>query len=171
VYFGSASPAAYGIKANIHTSFLKHFSNELVPYQAGVYCISATTLQGFPARFFGQWCRAYERLYNIARRVEEQYEATENDAKARAGFVGEVGGEERMQRVLDNYEELRLGRLCAFLRERNPDAMIGYSILIYRLSAGEIEKALNGPIFLHDTPEVKGAGDWNLKPTIENTAP
>jgi hypothetical protein len=33
----------------------------------------------------------------------------------------------------------------AFLREREPDAEIGYSILCYELSQGDIDRALAGP--------------------------
>ena len=34
------------------------------------------------------------------------------------------------------------GRLVAFLRAREPDAMIGYSILIYRLTDADVAQAL-----------------------------
>ena len=33
----------------------------------------------------------------------------------------------------------------AFLRRRQPDAMIGYSILIYRLTDADVAQAVNGP--------------------------
>jgi hypothetical protein len=46
--------------------------------------------------------------------------------------------------VLRLYGSLRLARLCAFLRERKPDDNIGYSILIYRLTARDIHEALYG---------------------------
>ena len=62
-----------------------------------------------------------------------------------------------MRAALEDFKQLSLGRLCAFLRGREPDAMIGYSILIYRLSTEDVENALHGPIAIYDTPEVKGA--------------
>jgi tetratricopeptide (TPR) repeat protein len=40
---------------------------------------------------------------------------------------------------------LQAGRLKAFLRHRPPDAVIGGSILVFRLDAAEIERALHGP--------------------------
>ena len=38
-----------------------------------------------------------------------------------------------------------MGRLCAFLRQRKADDNIGYSILIYRLTSDDLQKALFGP--------------------------
>ena len=40
---------------------------------------------------------------------------------------------------------MRFARLCSFLREREPDAKIGYSILIYRLTDADLARALAGP--------------------------
>jgi hypothetical protein len=38
------------------------------------------------------------------------------------------------------YGDLRLARLCAFLRHRTPDDEVGYSILIYRLSNEQVQQ-------------------------------
>ena len=43
-------------------------------------------------------------------------------------------------------ERLRLARLCHQLRRRTPDAQAGHSILIYRLSAEEVQEALYGVV-------------------------
>ncbi len=40
------------------------------------------------------------------------------------------------------YDNLRFARLCAHLRTREPDAMIGYSILVYRVNEAELATAL-----------------------------
>ena len=45
---------------------------------------------------------------------------------------------------LDFYIRLSFGRLCALLRQREPDDHVGYSILIYRLSDKEVARALLG---------------------------
>ena len=42
-------------------------------------------------------------------------------------------------------EHLRFGRLCAGLHRRAPDAEIGYSILIFRLTNAEVKALLDGP--------------------------
>ena len=43
------------------------------------------------------------------------------------------------------YELLRFSRLTSYLRHREPDDQVGYSILIYRLTDAEITSALEGP--------------------------
>ena len=46
-----------------------------------------------------------------------------------------------------------MGRLCAFLRRREPDDNIGYSILIYRMTTEDLREALSGPpVELDKTP-------------------
>ena len=54
-------------------------------------------------------------------------------------------GEPYWRQLFVQFDQLRMGRLAAFLRRRQPDAMIGYSILIYRLSDAEVVQALSGP--------------------------
>ena len=53
-------------------------------------------------------------------------------------------GATRRRRVSD-FDQLRTSRLFAFLRQRHPDDQVGYSILIYRLSDEDVQRALNGP--------------------------
>jgi hypothetical protein len=43
------------------------------------------------------------------------------------------------------FEELRFARLIATLREREPSGNINHSILIYRLTPDDLDRALNGP--------------------------
>ena len=52
--------------------------------------------------------------------------------------------EKRWRETWTRYDDLRFARLCARLRTRAPDAMVGYSILIYRVDAAELAGAL-GP--------------------------
>ena len=40
---------------------------------------------------------------------------------------------------------LRFARLCAWLRQREPDGEIGCSVLLYRLSEKDLQQALYGP--------------------------
>jgi hypothetical protein len=49
------------------------------------------------------------------------------------------------RRLVSDFDQLRLARLCAYLRRREPDDQIGYSILIFRLSDEDVRDALNGP--------------------------
>ena len=54
-------------------------------------------------------------------------------------------GQQYWQQLFTQFDQLRTGRLVAFLRGRDPDAMVGYSILIYRLTDADVALALNGP--------------------------
>jgi hypothetical protein len=47
--------------------------------------------------------------------------------------------------VRDLYETFRTDRLLAYLRGREPNAKVGYSILIYYLDEHELDVALKGP--------------------------
>ncbi len=50
---------------------------------------------------------------------------------------------DNIQRLVE-LEHLRFGRLCAGLHQRTPDAEIGYSILIFRLTDAEVQFLLDG---------------------------
>ena len=54
-------------------------------------------------------------------------------------------GEESWNRTFVKFDQMRMGRLAAFLRHREPDAMVGYTILIYRLTDADVAQALDGP--------------------------
>jgi hypothetical protein len=41
---------------------------------------------------------------------------------------------------------VELARLLAFLRQREPDEMINYAILVYRLSDADVKAAMTMPI-------------------------
>jgi hypothetical protein len=69
--------------------------------------------------------------------------ASEND-QSLATLMRQTG-EPYWRQLFVQFDQLRTGRLAAFLRRRQPDAMIGYSILIYRLSDADVVQALSGP--------------------------
>ena len=46
---------------------------------------------------------------------------------------------------LQQLEQLRFARLMAYLRHREPEDQVGWSILIHRLSDIEVRAALEGP--------------------------
>ena len=54
-------------------------------------------------------------------------------------------GQQYWHQLFAQFDQLRTGRLVAFLRRREPDTLIGYSILIYRLTDADVALALNGP--------------------------
>jgi hypothetical protein len=70
---------------------------------------------------------------------------------------------QEVSRIVSRFDALRMGRLMAYLRHRPPDDNAGHSILIYKLTDGEVETALyarpaemvaaNGPLtYVHDAP-------------------
>ena len=47
--------------------------------------------------------------------------------------------------TLDDFDEFRFARLTALLRQRDPDDNVNYSILVYRLTAADLARAVDGP--------------------------
>jgi hypothetical protein len=129
-YFGTGSPEYYGIEATrlpINNSAADHAA-----LKGGLYCISATNLQAVYLAAPGRWNISYERDYqelvDLLRRSEDGKQDEAELALTRSGLA-----------------ELQLARLLAFLRQREPDHQIGYSILIYRLTDADVHEALTGP--------------------------
>ncbi len=143
-YFGTSEPDYYGIKA-VRMPMIHTFRRARPWYwpEPGLYVLSATMLQHVYMPIRGPWTMEHEHQYQELRR---------NDANFRALKASPNGHPELMHdttplqwnRAWGLYEELRFARLCHYLRARQPDAMIGYSILVFRLSQTEIDAALNG---------------------------
>ena len=129
-YFGTASPDYYGISAIRLPSNaeIQRPQDKTATLKNGIYCISATMLQSLFAVPFGPWTASYEKAYqemlaDLNRNPEKQF-----------------------SRRIDEFQRYRFARLCAYLRKRDYDAQIGYSILIFRLSDAEIQRAIAGPL-------------------------
>jgi hypothetical protein len=142
-YFGTGDPKFYGINALLLPGFFDMDSPQTFPLQHGVYCISATMLQGVYSRFPLPWTPANETLRSQLRDEIDRWNSTANDPQARNHLLQENGAS-YWATCTKIYGELRLARLCAYLRHRPPDDEVGYSILIYRLSDEEVQQALRG---------------------------
>jgi 4-amino-4-deoxy-L-arabinose transferase-like glycosyltransferase len=148
-YFGTASPSAYGIRARTVVDYFDFTAlagaapdrERLRPLEGGTYCISATLLQCVYTEPMDRWRPRHERRYAEYRRAVEAYLASASPDTPRAGRPMNPRRAEAIERFL----ALRAGRLCAWLRQREPDAMIGYSILIYQLTDADVREALFGP--------------------------
>ncbi|MCX5900563.1 MAG: hypothetical protein NTX06_07500 [Proteobacteria bacterium] len=46
------------------------------------------------------------------------------------------------QETIEAFRQVRFARLCSYLRQREPDHQIGYSILVFYLNQKDIDKAL-----------------------------
>ena len=142
-YFGAGEPDYYGIKAH-RLVFLNNFKNPIyhVTLAPGIYCISATMLSHVYSPFKGPWTLAFESRYQKLRALEPAFIAY-NQGHAEIDRDLPPG---RVPGLIAEYDQLRLARLSHYLRLRRPDADIGYSILIFRLTAAEIHAATAGSL-------------------------
>ena len=140
-YFGSADPRWYDIDAKRLPEDHSIGDQRFVQLGAGVYCISATTLQSVYAREIGPWSRIYEQQYQAALAEVERYRATASNPSARVALVANDGAVSWVKKIR-TYERLRFERLCAYLRHRSPDAQVGYSIFVFVLNDDELNRAL-----------------------------
>ena len=146
-YFGNGEPRYYGIEAR-RLVFLNGFKlppPPLAPLEAGVYCIGATMLQHVYSPVRGPWTLELEREFQAARASEEAMIDFSRRPERREELLREAR-REKWESATQRYEWLRLARLCYYLRARGPDANVGYSILIYRLSADELRTAAHGSL-------------------------
>jgi len=118
----------------------------LPPMNAGIYCVSATMLQTVLIKPWGPWQQVYEDSYrDLAHRLPE----AQNDPQAAARLAAEYG-QENINSMVELFDQLRFARLAGYLRQREPDDYVGYSILVYRLSETDVRRAVEGP-----PPELK----------------
>ena len=111
----------------------------------GTYFISATLLESLEFtldRPWGPWNDRYEATYQRLRALVQPFLSDDPAARLDALGRGTIG--EWMQ-VFSDYEQYRFARLAAYLRQREPDGSVGYSILVYRLSDADVSRALDGP--------------------------
>jgi hypothetical protein len=104
----------------------------------GLYCVSATMLQDVYSPVRGRWTPAKETVYrHLLRQMRTEIAEGKRDT-----LIAEFGN--GPSKPLWDLDRLRFARLAQYLRLRRPDAMIGYSILIYRLSDEEVHAAVDG---------------------------
>jgi hypothetical protein len=143
-YFGTAFPRYYKIDATLLPGFPDRSSpHQPLPLTAGVYCFSATMLQAVYLRP-GPWNQRDEESYRQATRNLLAFDSTTADPVGRAAMTHRLG-ESAWADEFKNYEQLRTARLAAYLRRREPDEQIGHSILVYRVSDQDLNRALGGP--------------------------
>lgn len=152
-YFGTARPSHFGIKARMLPP-VSALTKDLAPLVPGWYCISATYLQQINTGVPGHWCEPMEQTYQKLKKFLLRFD----DPASQMAMAEKAGGQKGLAFLVSRFKMLRFARLCHFLRQRNPDAMAGWSICIYRVSMDELSRAVSGPVYgLPLTPEVKGA--------------
>ena len=85
-----------------------------------------------------------ENAYQSLRPVAHAYMNRQASPQRYKKMINDLGME-KAEELLTNFVKLRFARLLAYLRQQEPNAMIGYSILIYDLTQDEINTALYGP--------------------------
>ncbi len=142
-YFGTGEPDFYGIRAT-RLPFINAFHRPPEWYEpaGGIYCLGATMLQQAYSPVRGDWTLAREKEYQDLRRLAPLFQLYFTVPANRAELLKSTTAAQ-MERAWTRLDLLRFARLCAYLRTREPDAMIGYSILIYRLTDEEVAAAVN----------------------------
>lgn len=145
-YFGTGEPTYYGIRAR-RLPFVNGFKipQPYVPLEPGLYCVSATMLEHVYSPFRGPWTLEWEAEYQRLRALEPLFHTYENEPARRAELERNAPPEQ-WRRGIVRHDLLRFARLCYFLRVRAPEASIGHSIFIYRLTAEEISQATAGSL-------------------------
>jgi 4-amino-4-deoxy-L-arabinose transferase-like glycosyltransferase len=140
-YFGTGEPDYYRIRAR-RLPFVNNFkiAHPHFGLEPGIYCISATMLQNVYSSVRGPWTIALEKEFLLLRGLEPTLVAFQNDSSRRKALLRDAPAE-NWDIAWGRYEQLRFARLCHYLRVRESDSSIGHSILIYRLSAEEINLA------------------------------
>jgi 4-amino-4-deoxy-L-arabinose transferase-like glycosyltransferase len=125
-YFGSAWPPHYGVRPTIFLPAINIARPPFHPYtfEPGIYAVSATSLSEVYSGYSGPWTPALQARY------------------------------EKLPADSEGFDRLRFSRLCKYLQHRRPDAEPGYSILVFRLTAPEIDEALHGPAGGWHAPEI-----------------
>jgi hypothetical protein len=145
-YFGTARPAYYGIKAQTLPNYFPHWEPHIPrPLTGGLYCTSASMMQSvYLSPYRGRWNVIFETNYQTLRGMVLKYQRLAADPDA-ARQLAEKPMPPDVRDAFRQYELLRFARLASFLRQREPDDQVGYSIMIYRLNDADLEKALEGP--------------------------
>jgi hypothetical protein len=143
-YFGTSEPDFYGIDG-VRMAMLPDFGRPHPWFwlEPGLYAISATMLQHVYMPIRGPWTDEDERQYQQLRLNDANFRLLKADPAGHPELMREISPLQ-WSRAWTKFEELRFARLCHYLRVRRPDAMAGYSILIFRLSRAELDAALEG---------------------------
>jgi hypothetical protein len=143
-YFGTGDPGYHGIRARLLPCYWPRAVPQFVPrpLTPGVYCVSATMLQQVYSLFPGRWRPEYEKKYQELTAAVARYVAAESDPHKLAALVEATGGQAAWLDVFARYEHARFARLCRWLQARDPDASINGTILVFLLTAADLDAAL-----------------------------
>jgi len=138
-YFGMGDWRYEGIRAEPLSPYYQNYRLRYwTELQPGLYCIGATMLQDPYSPWSGPWKPAYEHNYRILLTTLR----AELASGKRSPFIAEFG--EGDSHPLWDLDRMRFARLRHYLRFRRPEAVIDYTIFVYRLDAREIQTVVDG---------------------------
>ncbi len=143
-YFGSGQSLAishFGVKATPIPLTLREDATGSYSFCPGMYAISATNLQQVYNYLNScDWSEELQKQYERLGKTIASFEATADTVQARAKWAtGRFRDAHRL------YYRLAFARLCAYLRLREPEAVINHTILIYEVNERQLQEALNDP--------------------------
>jgi hypothetical protein len=112
---------------------------------AGTYLISASMMQPVYYELTGPWGPWNERHEAVYQQLYADVKPLLGDAGAArmAALNRHLPGE--WPGLLQQFDIYRLARLTAWLRQREPDETINYSVLVFHLTGADLRRALDGP--------------------------
>ncbi len=146
-YFGISSIDYYAPGLKKLPSYYGQEDDVPFELKGGIYCISATMLPCLylpelqSPEMIDPTVTSKDELYANLEVEMAQLFAVVNDKEKLEAYMKEKG----VRRVINRYrlyQLLRFEKLANFLKERKPVEEIGYSILIYRITDEDVEKAL-----------------------------
>lgn len=135
--FGQRRAAAFGLEGTEIAPNYSPKSRPWVEWGPGLYAVSATNLQDVYSPFAGPWEQKLEVEFQMLLRKLHS-ERDRDPSTAVIGSAPEIG---------QNYwslERLQFARLVNYLRLRRPEAVLGHSIFVHRLSDDEARVITSG---------------------------
>jgi len=160
-YFGNVDLARYGLSRPDLVLLPQYYDTRVArPFTLGPgsYVISATMLACvYTNPAMGSWRPSLEKAYweSLAHMAEIQ-----PHTRTRADFEAFMsrGDAGIWKKRFRDFDYLRFARLCAYLRQREPDEYISPGMLVFEVSLEDLEKALAGPPpELRPEASIKGA--------------
>lgn len=139
-YFGADSPRARHLPVTRFGDEIGDIGERNFPAQlrGGWFVISATHYQLVYLPLRGGWKAEHEALYH---EILGRLRAAPGDTST----LSEAQRKKLLQDAMD-FEVLQFGRLRHFLGDRPPDEIIGGSLLAFRLTDAEVQRALYAPL-------------------------
>lgn len=139
-YFGADSPRGRKLDVIRFGDEITDWDNRAfpAPLRAGWFVISATHFRRTYMPVRGVWTERQEKLYQEiwARLIVAQQNAAPRDAAKN----------EQLTNDLKDYEMLQFGRLSYYLSDREPQTILGGSLLVFKLSSEDLAVALQAPL-------------------------